>query len=53
MSWGYFALIYGFDPATDVKVYNDGKYPIMIIMWTRGSGPSMVIHAKILRLVPM
>lgn len=52
MTWGYFALMYGFDPATDVKVYNDGKYPIMIIMWTEGSGPSMVIHAKILRLIP-
>ncbi|MGB9844845.1 hypothetical protein [Methanothermobacter tenebrarum] len=52
ISWGYFALIYGFDPATDVKVYNDGKYPIMIIMWTEGSGPSMVIYAKILRLIP-
>ncbi|MEM4525501.1 MAG: hypothetical protein QXH54_03965 [Methanothermobacter sp.] len=52
ITWGYFALVYGFDPATDVKVYNDGKYPIMIIMWTEGSGPSMLIHAKILRLIP-
>jgi len=52
ISWRYFALMYGFDPITDVKVYNDGRYPIMIIMWTEGSGPSMLIHAKVLRLVP-
>ncbi|HHW04706.1 MAG TPA: hypothetical protein GXX32_02175 [Methanothermobacter sp.] len=52
ITWGYFALMYGYDPATDVKVYNDGNYPIMIIMWTEGSGPGMIIHAKIYRLVP-
>lgn len=52
ITWGYFALKYGFDPVIDVKVYNDGDYPIMIIMWTEGSGPSMTIYAKVLRLVP-
>lgn len=53
MSWAYFCLMYGYDPTMDVFVQNTRDYPIKIIMWTEGSGPSMVIYAKIIELVPV
>lgn len=43
---------YGFHPTTDIIVTNNGPVPIKIVMWTTGSGIGMVIHCKIIKLVP-
>ncbi len=46
------AVLFGFNPASDIKVTNNHDYPVKIIMWTEGSGTGMVIYAKIIRLKP-
>ena len=52
LNGGEYAVDFGYNPATDVKVTNTKNYPVKIIMWTSGSGPSMAIYAKIIGLVP-
>lgn len=52
MSMADEALMYGFKPCEDVKVYNDNDYPIKVVMWYEGSGTGMVLHAKIVKYVP-
>ncbi|ADP77138.1 conserved hypothetical protein [Methanothermus fervidus DSM 2088] len=52
LTWEYTAVKYGINPATDIKITNTGKYPIKIIMWSEGHGPSMEIHVKIIYLIP-
>ncbi len=51
-NWGEYAVMFGFNPAVDVKVTNNNDYPVKIIMWTEGSGPSMSIHAKVIEYIP-
>jgi hypothetical protein len=46
------AVLFGYNPASDIKVTNNHDYPVKIIMWTEGSGTGMVIYAKIIRLKP-
>lgn len=46
------AVLYGYNPARDIKVTNTHDYPIRIDMWTEGEGTSMAIYAKIVRYVP-
>ena len=46
------AVLYGYNPARDIKVTNNHDYPVMIEMWTEGEGTSMLIYAKIVRFVP-
>ncbi|MBR2557635.1 MAG: hypothetical protein IKE95_04615 [Methanobrevibacter sp.] len=46
------AVLYGYNPASDIKVTNNHDYPIRIDMWTEGSGTGMAIYAKIVRFVP-
>lgn len=46
------AVLYGYNPASDIKVTNNHDYPVRIDMWTEGSGTGMGIYAKIVRFVP-
>lgn len=46
------AVLFGYNPASEIKVTNTHDYPIKIIMWTEGSGTGMMIYAKIIRLMP-
>jgi hypothetical protein len=52
MTSGYFSISSDSNPTTDVMVNNTGDYPVKIIMWTEGSGPSMRLYAKVIRLLP-
>jgi len=52
LTWGEYAVMFGFNPATDVKVTNTKDYPVKILMWTEGSGPGMRIYAKVIEYVP-
>jgi hypothetical protein len=49
---GEFAMMMGYNPATDVTITNTKDYPVEILMWTTGSGTSMGVHAKIIALMP-
>ncbi|MGZ7116144.1 MAG: hypothetical protein ACXVHS_01680 [Methanobacterium sp.] len=46
------AVMFGFNPAVDVKVTNSHNYPVQIIMWTEGSGTGMAIYSKIIEYRP-
>ena len=46
------AVLYGYNPASDIKVTNNHDYPVKIIMWTEGEGTGMCILCKIIRYVP-
>ncbi len=46
------AVLYGYNPSSDIKVTNTHDYPVKIVMWTEGSGTGMCILAKIVRYVP-
>ena len=46
------AVLFGYNPARDIKVTNTHDFPVKIIMWTEGDGTSMAIYAKIVRYVP-
>ena len=46
------AVLFGYNPARDIKVTNNHDFPVKIIMWTEGSGTGMTIHSKIIRYLP-
>jgi hypothetical protein len=46
------AVLFGYNPASDIKVTNTHSFPVKIIMWTEGEGTSMCIFSKIVRYVP-
>jgi len=46
------AVLFGYNPARDIKVTNTHDFPVKIIMWTEGEGTGMAIYAKIVRYVP-
>lgn len=52
MDYSENAVLYGFNPASDIKVSNTHNFPVKIVMWTEGSGTSMCIFAKLVRYVP-
>lgn len=52
MTWEHDAVLFGFNPATGIKVYNTGENPVQIIMWTAGNGGNTRIYAKLIELVP-
>lgn len=52
LTWGEYAVQFGFNPATDVRVTNNRDYPVKILMWTSGSGPGMSIHSKVVEYIP-
>lgn len=52
MTWDEDAVLFGFNPAQDITVTNNHDYPVMIKMWTEGSGTGMGIYGQIIRYVP-
>lgn len=52
LTWGEYAVQFGYNPAVDVKVTNNLDYPVKILMWTSGSGPGMAIYTKIIEYKP-
>lgn len=46
------AVLFGYNPASDITVTNNHDYPVKITMWTEGSGTGMGIYAKITRYIP-
>lgn len=52
LNGGEYAVNFGYNPATDVRVKNTKDYPVKILMWTSGSGPGMSISAKVIALTP-
>lgn len=46
------AVLFGYNPARDIKITNDFDVPIKIVMWTEGSGTGMGIYAEIIKLDP-
>ena len=52
MTWEFHAVLFGFNPATGIRVRNTGKYPVLIEMWTTGSGANTRIYARLYRLEP-
>lgn len=52
MCWDEDAVLFGYNPAQDITVYNNHTYPVKIKMWTQGEGTGMNIYAQIERYVP-
>ncbi|WP_405292973.1 hypothetical protein [Methanobrevibacter sp.] len=52
MSWDEDAVLFGYNPAQDITVYNNHDYPVKINMWTEGEGTGMGIYAQIVRYIP-
>lgn len=52
MSWDEDAVLFGYNPARDITVFNNHDYPVQIKMWTEGEGTGMGIYAQIVRYVP-
>jgi hypothetical protein len=52
MCWDEDAVLFGYNPAQDITVYNNYTYPVKINMWTEGEGTGMNIYAQIVRYVP-
>ena len=52
MTWDEDAVLFGYNPARDITVYNNHDYPVKINMWTEGSGTGMGIYAQIVRYIP-
>lgn len=46
------AVLFGYNPSEDIKIYNSHDVPIKIVMWTEGEGTGMGIYAKIIKLNP-
>ena len=52
MTWDENAVLFGYNPANDIKVTNNHDYPVKINMWTEGSGTGMGIYCQIVRYIP-
>lgn len=52
MSWDEDAVLFGYNPARDIIVFNNHNYPVKINMWTEGEGTGMGIYAQIVRYIP-
>ena len=52
MCWDEDAVLFGYNPAQDITVYNNHTYPVKINMWTEGDGTGMGIYGQIVRYVP-
>lgn len=48
--WDEDAVLFGYNPSTDIRVTNNGDYLVKITMWTEGSGTGMKINAKLDKL---
>ena len=52
MCWDEDAVLFGYNPAQDITVYNNHTYPVKINMWTEGDGTGMGIYGQTVRYVP-
>lgn len=52
MNGDHNAVNFGVNPGSGIKVSNNGDFPVKIIMWTEGEGTSMIIYAKMMKLIP-
>ncbi len=52
MTWEHDAVLFGFNPATGIKLDNTGNSTVKIVMWTTGSNANTKIYAKLVKLVP-
>lgn len=52
MTWDENAVLFGFNPARDITFTNTHDYPVMVKMWTEGSGTGMGVYGQIIRYVP-
>ncbi len=52
MSSGEYSVNVDSEPGAGITVRNTGNYPLKIVMWTSGSGPSMTMYAKVIQLIP-
>lgn len=52
MTWEYHAVLFGYNPATGIKVTNTGDNPVQIVMWTTGSATNTKIYAMMIKLAP-
>jgi hypothetical protein len=52
MCWDEDAVLFGYNPAQDITVFNNYSYPVKINMWTEGEGTGMGIYSQIVRYVP-
>jgi len=52
MNGGYYSVAMDSDPTTGIFVNNTSDFPIQIIMWTEGSGPSMRIYTQVIQFLP-
>ncbi|MDD4594202.1 MAG: hypothetical protein PHY33_03740, partial [Methanobacteriaceae archaeon] len=46
------AVLFGYNPATGIKVTNPLDYPVKITMWTEGDGTDMKICCSAQELIP-
>ena len=46
------AVLFGYNPAEDIKITNSHDYPVKLVMWTEGSGTGMEIFAKVVKYIP-
>lgn len=52
MTWDENAVLFGYNPARDITVYNNHDFPVEIRMWTEGSGTGMGVYAQVIRYIP-
>lgn len=52
MTWDENAVLFGYNPARDITVYNNHDFPVEIRMWTEGSGTGMGVYAQVTRYIP-
>ncbi len=52
MTWDEDAVLFGYNPAQGITVTNNHDYPVMIKMWTEGSGTGMGVYCKVVRYIP-
>jgi len=52
MNGDVYAVNFGVNPGSGIKVTNSGDYPVKIVMWTVGKGPNMVIYARMVKFKP-
>ena len=52
MTWDENAVLFGYNPARDITVYNNHDFPVEIRLWTEGSGTGMGVYAQVIRYIP-
>jgi len=52
MTGGHYSVAMESHPTTGIFVNNTSNFPVQIIMWTDGSGPSMRIYTQVIQFIP-